>query len=421
MIKGIKTKATAIFTVAVLFANIAYGAQGTLKQYQARTKADINKIGASSKSILTKKNIVTAAVAAGSIAALWAVNVRMVKAAAAKKMQQQNAVLDGVMRSRDEIINMSNAKDAKIRALQKSAAEKKGLLSEKSALNITCKGLDGTEQASLLQGAAYIYAYRIRNQELLKYFKAGGPERIYANIETYELKNNIRALALNKQYVPLMRSLRELLKTLPADNAPIPASYYAAKAALYKKLPRVPGIKMWLEEKIVRENMPYLLSGTKDLKVFIEGVRTLEARGQSEIASKLIERSVSEEPALAKVLPRTFMRFGGVALLVAGAFAMNSFDASAAVRERVQRLRVNPALFVSADDETLRLAQKDKELTDSLILMSNSIHEIAAMPAPNRNKFLTSVLSAKKLIKGQVDVMYQQRADLSKFGNFKGF
>lgn len=421
----------AIIAIAVLSGGNLYadGADNkTLKDYQERTQKDIENINKKTDGSLGVGDYaLTAAVTAGSVGALWAIHARMIRQAAAKKLQTEERYLYKALQARDAALKMADTRNAKLSAAESSRrlAEKAKqnaegeLLQERAALNIVKERLNKAYEGNLLHGAAYIYAYRTQNAALVKYLDIYGPGRIYANIESFELGENIKVLAADKRSSSAVAELKALLESLPKDASDIPADYYVKKAAIYKKLSqssKAPQLKFWLEESIVKEDLPFVLSASKDMGKFVESVRLFEAKGKTAVARQVIERAVQEEPALARALPKTFKRFGVVATLFAGAFVLNE---SVMANAKVEKIRLNPALFLKADAQTLAQAQKDKQLTDALIMMSNAIHEISLMPKADMNKFLGLVIADQQLKKRQINlsVPLKKQINFAKYGS----
>lgn len=428
--KAINKIMIAVLAIAVLVGNniYAYGAEKTLKDYQKRTQEDINKINKATDGALGVGDYaLTAAVAAGSVGALWAIHTRLLKNAADKKIKIEESYLRKALEAREAALKIADAKTTKLSAVEASRklAEKAKqnaegqLLQERAALNIAKERLSKAYEANLLQGAAYIYAYKTQNTALVRYLDVDGPGRIYANIESFELGENIKVLSADPKTAASAKELKTLLESLPKDASDIPAEYYVKKAVIYQRLrlsPKAPRLKFWLEESIVKEDLPFILSASKDMPKFLESVRDFEAKGQTTLARQVIENAVREEPALARVLPKTFKRFGVVATLFAGAFLVHG---SAMAQGRVQKLRVNPSLFLKADTDTLAVAQKDKELCDSLILMSNAVHEISLMSKTDMKKFLAAVVSDQQLKKRQINLSVppKRTIDFAKYGS----
>ncbi len=427
--KVINKMIIAILGIAVLSGGnlYAYGAGKTLTDYQKRTKKDIANINKTTDGSLGVGDYaLTAAVAAGSVGALWAIHASMLRRAADKKLKLEESYLRKALQARDAALKMADTRNAKLNASESSRklAEKAKqnmegeLLQERAALNIAKERLSKAYEANLLQGAAYIYAYKTQNPALVKYLDIDGPGRIYANIEAFELRENIKVLSADKSSAASVRELKALLESLPKDAADIPADYYIKKAELYKTLrlsSKAPQLKFWLEESIVKDDLPFVLSASKDMAKFLESVRDYEAKGETAVARQVIEKAVREEPALARVLPKTFKRFGVVATLFAGAFLVNNATMANA---RVDKLRANPALFLKADADTLAKAQKDKELADALIMMSDTIHEISLMPKAEMKRFLGMVMSDQQLKKRQINLSVppKKQINFAKYG-----
>lgn len=420
----------AIVTIAVLSGGnvFAYGSGQTLSDYQKRTKKDIEKINKTTGGALGIGNYaITAAIAAGSVGALWAIHARLLKITAERKMEAEEVYINKVLQARDAALKMADNRKAKLssaEASRKLAEEAKQkmegeLLKERAALNIVKEELNKTYQASLLQGAAYVYAYRTQNPALVKYLDADGPGRIYANIESFELSENIKALSLGRAAPSSVQELRALLQSLPKDASDIPAEYYIKKAEIYKTLrasPNAARLKFWLEESIVKEDLPFVLSASKDMAKFLESVRDYEAKGETAVAREVIEKAVKEEPALARILPKTFKRFGIVATLFAGSFLLHN---EVMANSKIDRIRANPSLFLKADADTLAQVEKDKELTSALIMMSNTIHEISLMPKAEIKEFLGKVISDQELKKRQINLNLapNKKVDFAKYGS----
>ncbi len=429
--KAINKIMTAILAIAVLSGGnmYAFGADNkTLKDYQERTKKDIENINKTSDGYLGLGDYaLTSAITAGSVGALWAIHARLLKRAADKKMQLGESYLRKALQARDAALKMADTRNAKLNAVESSRrlAEKAKqnvegeLLQERAALNIVKERLSKAYETNLLHGAAYIYAYKTQNPALVKYLDIDGPGRIYANIESFELADNIKILGSDKSSAAYVRELKALLESLPKDAADIPSEYYIKKAELYKRLrlsPKAPQLKFWIEESIVKEDLPFVLAASKDMAKFLESVRDYEAKGETAVARQVIEKAVREEPALARVLPKTFKRFGVVATLFTGAFLVSS---ATMANPRVDRLRANPALFLKADADTLARVQKDRELTDALIMMSNTIHEISLMPKAEMKRFLSMVTSDQQLKKRQINlsVPTKKQINFAKYGS----
>ncbi len=427
---AIKRILIAIIAIATLSGgNIyAYGSQDNLKNYQKRTKRDIEKINQTTDGALGIGNYaLTAAVTAGSVGALWAIHVRLLKMASERKRAAEQGYISKALEARDAALKMADNRQAKLGAAVTSVklaeqARKKmegDLLQERAAFNIVKEQLTKSYEANLLQGAAYIYAYRTQNPALVKYLDAGGPARIYANIETFELSENMKALSFGRGPASTIKELRTLLESLPKDASDIPAEYYVKKAEIYRTLKASPDasrLKLWLEESIVKEDLPFVLSASKNMGKFLEQVRDYETKGETAVARQVIEKAVKEEPSLAGILPKTFKRFGFVATLFMGAYLINGATAANAT---VDRIRANPALFLKADGDTLAQVQKDKQLTDALIMMSNTIHEISLMPKGEMETFLGNVISDQQLKKRQINlnIAPKKQINFAKYGS----
>lgn len=420
----------AVLGIAILSGGnmYAFGAEKTLTDYQKRTKKDIEKINETTAGSLGIGDYaLTAAVAAGSVGALWAIHAQMLRRAADKKFKVEESYLRKALQARDAALKMADTRKTRLssaessrRMAERAKQNMEGqLLQERAALNIVKERLNNAYEANLLQGAAYIYAYKTQNPALVKYLDVNGPGRIYANIESFELAENIKVLSTDKNSAIYAKELKALLESLPKDAADIPAAYYVNKAAIYKKLSatqHAPKLKFWLEETIVKEDLPFVISASKDMGEFLDKVKAYEAKGNTAVAREVIEQAVREEPALAKALPKAFKRFGVVATLFAGAFVINQ---SVVANSRVERLRANPSLFLKADANTLAQAQKDKELSDALIMMSNAIHEVSLMPKADMNKFLGMVIADQQLKKRQINlnIAPKRQINFAKYGS----
>lgn len=436
--KNIINKITATLIIAILMSGsvFAQAAEQSLKKYQDRTNKDIKTISATSADMFGGTGyVITAIVAAGSVGALWAIHTKMLRSAVAKKFAAEDEMLIKALQARDAALELAEQKNARIvksessrRLAEKAKANAEGaLLQERQALDIVKRRLDKTYQTNLLEGAAYIHAYRTQTPAFARHLDIGGPDRVYVNIESFELKENIKVLAADKKTAAFAKQLQALLESLPKDGSDISVNYYVKKAEIYNSLKSIahsPKLKFWLEETIVKEDLPFILSASKNMSTFVESVRDYEARGQVNAAREVIEKAVKEEPAMARILPRTFKRFGTVAVLFAGAFALNTATVNASqTHDKLARLRSNPELFLKADGNTLAAAQKDKELTNALILMSNSIHELAIMPKAQMRDVVSSVVSEQTLKKKQINlsVPLKKPVDFSRYGNLSGF
>ncbi|MGB2579208.1 hypothetical protein AAIR98_001127 [Elusimicrobium simillimum] len=255
---------------------------------------------------------------------------------------------------------------------------------------------------NLLQDAA-IYATETGDSELrnllvgMKNSAPGTYIHTLSAIEVFEIKKNLATL----------NTMKNLLKAIPGND------YAQAYALLNKSIMELEWIVMELKAGrltdvllVQKEAIYKVIDMTKELKsaspirLRREIFNTANSGTAIRATRVYINKDLlaAEKTVISKINPARMKAFRLLNKFFIAAVLLVAVTSASAQQQRVERITNNVELILDADDQTILLIEKNKELADIIKLLLDNHHEAAVGTADKQAEYKKEFETKKKQI-----------------------